>query len=165
MSIAFPAMCCSLASTTTPFVPTLKEFDEHPGPAQQNPPVEGDYWERIPAPVVKVVRLSRGTTADGSFCGDAGTLQLAVSLPASSTYKVGDFAVYFRVVSGKLPDEIFPNIPLVGAVNGKEMSITLRWLDGAPSQQTPLDLSVEVFFISNSMNIGASTLFAVKSDK
>lgn len=121
------------------------------------------YWERIPSPVVKVVSLSRATTADGISCSDAGSLQLSVSLPASSTYKINDFGVYFRVISGKLSDEVFPNIPLVGAVRGNEMTITLHWLDGAPSQQAPLDMSVEVFLISNSMNIGTSSTFVVKS--
>ncbi|HRX99478.1 MAG: hypothetical protein R3F12_07900 [Lysobacteraceae bacterium] len=157
------AFACSLAGAEL-FVPTLKSWERHPGPKQSDETAEGDYWERIPVPVVRVIKVSRGSAKPGASCDDAGTIDLEISLPASSTYSVSEFAVYFRVVSGKLPDAIFPDVPLVGEVKDGRMRIFLAWLDGHPKQQIPLDLHVEAFMVANDLSIGMSTEFNVKAD-
>lgn len=159
---AFTANACSFPDTLMPFDPNMPALDFHPGPAQKDPKAEGDYWEKVPAPVVQVVQVTRGTVAPGNSCDDAGTVTLAVSLPPSSSYSIKDFAIYFRVLEGRLPDEIFPDVPLVGPIEGHQMTIFLAWLDGHPSRQIPLDLKIEAFFLAGGLHIGKSTIFEVK---
>lgn len=155
------AYACSFAGGV--FRPTLEDWEQHEGPKQSDPKADGDYWEGVPAPVVEVVRVGRGSMAAGADCGDAGTIELRLSLPASSTYDIGEFGIYFRVVSGELPDEIFPHIPLTGMVSGKATDVLLAWLDGAPSGQIPLDLEVDVFLVANDLSIGPPTRISVKA--
>jgi hypothetical protein len=160
MLVGVPAVACSIRGSDR-FEPTLERWEQHPGPAQSDPNSEGDYWEKVPAPVVAVTNVIRGSTDPGSSCGDAGVLELEISLPETSTYNISEFAFYFRVVRGRLPDEIFPDIPLVGIVEGDKALLSLAWLDGHPRNQFPLDLEVDVFLVTNGLNIGPSTRFAV----
>lgn len=154
------AEACSIAGAEL-FKPTLDRFASHPGPGQKDRS-KGDYWEKVPAPVVEVTGVKRGTKSAGSSCDDAGILTLTLSLPESSTYKMEQFAVFFRVLQGRLPDEIFPDLPLIGSVRGGQMELVLAWLDGHPSRQFPLDLKVEAFLVTDGLNIGPSTIFEVK---
>ena len=159
------ALACSFVGGAKPFHPTLKRWQQHAGPAQKTNGAKGDYWERVPQPIVKVIEITRGTTAPGSECSDAGTISLEISLPKSSTYSISEFAFYFRVQSGQLPDAIFPDAPLVGVIKDGKAQIFLAWLDGHPSTQLPLDLKVEMFLVTNDLKIGASTFFEVKDGK
>lgn len=158
------ALACSFGGADL-FRPTLAEWEQHEGPAQKSEGVEGDYWERVPRPIVKVAEITRGTAAPGSDCSDAGTISLEISLPESSTYAISEFGFYFRVQSGQLPDAIFPDYPLVGVVEDGKAKLFLAWLDGHPSTQIPLNLKVEVFLITNDLKIGPSAFFEVKSGK
>jgi len=157
------ALGCSFGGTDV-FRPTLERWEEHAGPKQKDENADGDYWEKVPAPVVRVISITRGSKAPGSDCGDAGVLELEISLPPESTYAIDEFGFYFRVVSGKEPDEIFPNVPLVGTVEGGKARLTLAWLDGRPQDQIPLNLEVEVFLVTNSLNVGPSTRFKIRAD-
>ncbi len=155
--LASKATACSFGSETEIFVPSLERWEQHPGPGQQG--LEGAYWEKVPAPVVELVEITRGTEASGFSCNDAGTITLNVSLPPKSTYAINEFGVYFRS-----KDEIFPDVPLVGGVSEGSTELFFAWLDGHPSQQTPLELEVEVFFVTNGLDIGPSSLVLIKSD-
>jgi hypothetical protein len=115
-----------------------------------------------PPPVVRVVRVARGTAAPGFSCEDAGQLELAVSVPTSSLRSINEFGVYFRVVSGQQPDVIFPEGPVIGPVQDGVMTLYFPWLDGAPSTHTVINLVVEAFFVSNDLRIGTSAIFEVK---
>jgi len=152
------AAACSFNSETRIFVPSLERWEQHEGPGQQG--LEGAYWERIPEPVVQLVEVTRGTEAAGSSCDDAGTITLKISLPPSSTYSIGEFGIYFRSEE----EEIFPDVPLVGGVSEGETELFFAWLDGHPSQQFPLEFEVEVFFVSNGLDIGPSSALLIKSD-
>jgi len=88
---------------------------------------------------------------------------LAIDLPPTSTYDIKEFAIYFRVLEGVPPDQIFPDVPLIGRFEGKSMTLILPWLDGSPARQKPIDLKIEAFLITNGLNIGASTVFEVKA--
>ena len=99
--------------------------------------------------MITVTNVTRGSTSPGSSCSDAGVINLEIALPEASTYSIDEFGVYFRVKSGKLPDEIFPDIPLVGMVEDGKMSMLLAWLDGHPQYQFPLDIEVEAFRPNN----------------
>ena len=162
MVMSIEAFACSFGGSEV-FKPTLERWNQHPGPKQKDRNFEGDYWEKVPVPIVSVTNVTRGSTSPGSSCSDAGVINLEISLPASSTYKIDEFALFFRVVSGKLPDEIFPDIPLVGPIKEGKMTLLLAWLDGHPKYQFPLDLEVEAFFVTNGLNIGPSTIFKIES--
>ena len=163
IAIHASSLACSFASDTSIFKPTLERWDEHPGPAQKGEP--GDYWEKVPAPVVSVRSITRGSDAVGSSCADAGTITLEVSLPNISSYSIDEFAVYFRVKSGTEPDLIFPDIPLVGGLEEGKQVLFFAWLDGHPSRQIDLDLEIEAFLITNGLNVGPSSVFKIKAKK
>ena len=163
MTLSFETVACSFRGVEK-FNPTLERWEQHPGPRQKDSNSEGDYWEKVPTPVISVANVTRGSESPSSSCSDAGTISLEVSLPESSTYEIDEFALYFRVQSGKLPDEIFPDIPLIGSIEDGKMTLLLAWLDGHPTYQFPLDLEVEAFFITNGLNRGSSTKFKVESD-
>lgn len=158
------AAACSLA-TSGVFEPTLEDWERHPGPKQTDSKSSGEYWESAPAPIVQIKRLTRGTTNDGSSCGDAGLVVLEIALPKESTYSLSEFGIYFRVKSGKQYDQIFPNVPINILVHEGKGIVSLAWLDGHPKHQSPLDLEVEAFLISNDLNIGPSTFFKLSSKK
>ena len=162
VSLSFEAFACSFGGSDV-FMPSLERWEQHPGPKQKDRNAEGDYWEKVPTPIIKVTNITRGSKSPGSSCSDAGVINLEISLPASSTYKINEFALFFRVVSGKLPDEIFPDIPLVGSIKEGKMTLLLAWLDGHPKYQFPLDLEIEAFFVTNGLNIGPSTIFKIES--
>jgi hypothetical protein len=145
------------------FKPTLERWEKHPGPAQKGE--KGDYWEKVPTPVVNVTKIKRGSAKPGSSCDDAGVILLDISLPKESTYSIEEFAVYLRVKEGQLPDAIFPDVPLTGEYKDGKMTLLLAWLDGHPSSQIPLDLKMEAFFVTNSLNIGESTTFNIVASK
>ncbi|WP_444897877.1 hypothetical protein [Microbulbifer sp. SSSA005] len=156
------ALACSFSGSDL-FKPTLKQWEQHPGPAQKGE--KGDYWEQVPAPIVRVSGITRGSSAPGSSCSDAGTLSLEISLPKESTYSIEEFGIYFRVKNGVLPDAIFPDLPVVGAIENGKSNILFAWLDGHPSHQIALDLEIEVFLVTNGLNVGPSSVFTVKAGK
>ncbi|WP_163936992.1 hypothetical protein [Paraferrimonas sp. SM1919] len=156
------ALACSFAGSDL-FKPTLERWQQHPGPAQRGE--QGSYWEPVPAPVIKVISVTRGSTEPGTSCSDAGTLSLQISLPEQSTYSIEEFGFYFRLKSGTLPDAIFPDIPMVGVIEHGKSNILFAWLDGHPSQQIELDLEIEVFLVTNGLNVGPSSTFTVKTGK
>ena len=156
------AQACSLASAA-PFKPTLERWEPHPGPKQQDPAAPGGYWEKLPKPLVKVMEVRRGTGEVGHLCGDFGAIALEVSLPENSSYEIEDFGIYTRVIGGTDPGEIFPAIPLVGfAENGKTL-LYFHWLDAAPDHLKPLDMNVELFLVTNGLDIGPSTFFQINN--
>ena len=154
------------------FQPTLKNWERHPGPAQQGG--SGDYWEKIPKPVIEVKEITRGyakqeQSCDGDICeitydscNDAGTLSMEASLPKSSTYQVKEFGVYLRIKSGEQPDEIFPESPVYSRIENGKMALFFAWLDQPKSQQKPLNLTVEAFFVANDLSIGPSMTFKIE---
>ena len=162
LSYSFETISCSFAGAEV-FEPTLMRWEQHPGPKQKDKNAVGDYWEKVPAPIIQVMNVTRGSKSPGSSCADAGVINLEISLPESSTYQIEEFGVYFRVLNGKLPDEIFPDIPLIGSIKDGKMSMLLAWLDGHPKYQFPLDLEIEATLVTNSLNIGPATKFRVKS--
>ncbi len=162
--ISSEALACSIAGASV-FRPSLERWDRHPGPAQKDPSSKGDYWEKVPRPVIRIARITRGLSDDGSSCADAGTITLEISLPASSTYSIDEFAFYFRELSGRDLAAIFPSVPLLGSVEGDKARVTLAWLDGHPTRQSDIDLEVEVFLVTNDLTIGPSAVVNIKADQ
>lgn len=154
---------CSFGGIADAFKPTLKKWQKHPGPAYHDEESNGNYWEPIPKPVIKILSIDRGTAAPGASCDDAGTITLEVSLPNTSTYSISEFGIYFKTAPDKY-NPAFPSYPLTSDIKDGKINIFLVWLDGAPSQQEPIDLQVEAFFVSNDLSIGESTTFTIRSD-
>jgi hypothetical protein len=154
--MSFDLLACSVSGWRS-FIPTQIEWQQHPGPAQSDPSSSGEYWESVPTPQVKVIKIVRATAARGSSCDDAGVIELEITLPTSSTYKIDEFGLYFKLIKGETPDLIFPDIPVKGRILSERKAVLLfPWLDTPPSHQKKLDITVEVFFISKGLNIGQS---------
>lgn len=86
---------------------------------------------------------------------------LELHWPKSSVYKPKDIGFYFRVVSGKEPDRIFPLGPVTGTIDGRTVRFFFAWLDGHPSGQSPLKLDVEVFAVNKGLQIGPAQRFRI----
>ena len=150
IDVCSPALACSPISFVDLFTPNIEA-------AQENGP-RAD----LPAPVVRLVKIVRGTGSDGFSCDDMGSVTLSVRVPIGSDYKANELGVYFREVSGTAPDLIFPRVPLVSLMDDRRNLFKLNWLDGAPEGRVPLNLNVEVFFVSQDLSIGPSTFFTLK---
>ena len=159
--VSFNSFACSFAGLDL-FQPSLERWEQHAGPAQSDPNSDGEYWESVPKPIVTVSKISRASYKAGSSCNDAGLIELEVELPSTSTYKISEFGLYFRVLSGKEPDLIFPDIPVTGRIVGNKMVLLFPWMDMVPSKQYPLDLTLDAAFITNGLNIGKSVTFKIQ---
>ncbi|MDC0658758.1 hypothetical protein N6L27_12175 [Leisingera sp. SS27] len=155
MPLSSAALSCSFEGAW-PFQPDLEGWEPFAG--------DGEYLGDIPAPNVEVKEIQRGKEAPGMSCGDAGTLRLSVSLPDTTLYEIKDLGVYFRVVRGEDAYGIFPAIPLAGEANGNGYGILLAWLDGQPSEQNPINLELEVFFVSKGLQIGLPSVVTIHAD-
>jgi len=121
------------------------------------------YVAHPPAPVIDSIAVHRGTGSDGASCADAGSLTLELSLPEESEFSLNELGFYFRVVEGEniLAGHSVPFAPF--SQEGKHGRFVLFWLDGAPSEQKPINLVVEAFALTNYLEIGPAVRFAVKS--
>ena len=59
---------CSFGSSAEIFTPTLERWKEHAGPAQSDPSSGGEFWESVPKPVVKVLKVTRGSISADRSC-------------------------------------------------------------------------------------------------
>lgn len=171
-AVSYPAAACVFSSAGV-FKPDLERSRKADESAR----------EEIPAPAVTVVNVIRREIVDvplGS-CDDAGVIELEIKLPQNSTYTVGDFGIYFRVKgAAQAQDKIFPNIPFalkyrhdskddlpaellpdVTEEPNDKAGMIFAWLDDLPGDQIPLNLEIEAFFITDSLNIGPSTVFRI----
>jgi hypothetical protein len=150
------SLACSFAPTFKSFVPDAdfveKYFEENDGPVPA-----------VPRSSVSVIRVTRGTSAAGDSCQDAGTVTVRITWPRSSLYPLSDMGFYFRVVSGDDRDHIFPTEPVTPLrTSGTSAELLFPWLDGHPSQHRPLNLKVEVIPISKALHLGPSTFIEIK---
>jgi hypothetical protein len=158
---ALTAQACSFETTLSRFEPDMS-WQQLPGPGQSGE--GGAYFEATPKPRIGRIDITRGTEAAGSSCADAGTLSFDVSLPAGSSYELADFGIYFRVIKGGFPDEVFPDQPVAGEVLDGKIRVFLVWLDGDPSQQSRIHAKVEVFLVSKGLHIGPSQVITIRSN-
>lgn len=143
---------CSFAPGFERFTPSIDTFETK---------LNGDLIARLPSPTVSGIRVKRGTVSSGSSCDDAGILTLDLLWPKSSIYKLNEVGFYFRVLSGRQPDQIFPLEPISGKVVGQRAEFSFVWLDGPASHHKPLRLDVEVFAVNKGLQIGAVRRFRV----
>lgn len=156
-------MACSFKRVET-FVPGPEKWTQHPGPAQIKPGSGGDYWEKVPKPVVRITEISRGKEVLVTSCDDIGVIRMAVSLPGTSTYAIEEFGIYFRAKSGRDSYNIIPDTPLAADVVDGVAKVQFVWVDGLHSTQQAIDLEIEVFLVSHGLNIGPATTITMRSD-
>ncbi len=152
------ALACSFEPGYAVFWPDAKAFEFRYDET-------GEYVALLPQPKVTITNITRGTAAPGSSCADAGVLELTIDWPPSSVYELHEVAFYFRAPIKSLPDLIFPlapAAPLDSYINGNKAKFHFVWLDGHPSQQKPLDFTLEVFAVNEGLEIGKSAKVRVK---
>jgi hypothetical protein len=93
-------------------------------------------------PLLEVVSLTRGVDGHAS-CDASGLLTLGVEWPRGTDYKLRELGFEFRVL-GEDALAIFPREPVAGRVEGRRSEFVFLWRDGPPSEQSPIDLLVEV---------------------
>ena len=155
LSVGTAASSCSFDGAW-PFQPNVEGWQPFES--------DGEYLGDIPAPRVVLRGIQRGKEEPGFSCADAGALRLSVYLPRNAKYKITDLGVYFRVIEGKDELGIFPDRPLVGEERRRGFELLLPWLDGHPSDQVPISMSVEVFFVSKALQIGQSSVIKIVAD-
>lgn len=152
---AAPAAACSLAGSE-PFRPTLPE-------QPRLDPATGSYAAPPPLTLVSV-SVSRGTGNDGFTCVDAGTLLITVALPADSPYFIDEIGFYVRTLAGEdITAGHRSPIKALG-VDPRSGTLMMHWLDGAPSEQRPLDLDLELSAVTHDLALGPPLRVRVRAD-
>jgi hypothetical protein len=150
------AYACSFRTGIGLFVSDQENFETK---------MENSKIALMPSPRVSILSIKRGTVAPGSSCDDAGILKLKVGWPKESAYSLDEIGFYFRADMAKLPDLIFPLVPITTSrVEGSEAEFMFVWLDGHPKHQLPLNFNLEVFAVNKGLQIGPPTVVEVKSD-
>ena len=124
-------------------------------------PVETVSGE-IPAPVVEVTEIVRGIGPGHASCDDTGLLSMAVEWPRGK-YKLREVGFEFKVVSGVPPYAIFPEGPMQAPASGRNSEFLFMWREGAPAQQKPIDLQVEVRAVTRDNQRGPPTRIVVRA--
>ena len=141
---------CGMTSKLTPFAPVA-------GSA----PVETAGGE-IPAPVVAVTEIVRGIGPKHSNCDDTGLLSVAVEWPRGK-HKLREVGFEFKVISGNPAYAIFPEGPVQAPIEGRTSDFLFMWQEGAPAQQKPIDLHVEVRAVTRDNQRGPPTRIVVRA--
>lgn len=117
----------------------------------------------IPRPILTKADLQRGTVAAGSSCDDAGLLSMLVSLPDEEKRNIQEFGLQFNVVEGNDPYDIFPDDPIAlwGETSTRSSDVLFVWLDGAPREHLPLEMTIEVRFVHGTQK-GPSRRFRIE---
>ena len=155
--VSFNSLACSIAGWRM-FTPIPDSWNA----VTLEQPENGYFWELVPEPVVELGSLSRGSGKRSSACSDFGIIELSVSLPESSSYKISDFGVYVRLTEGKQPDLIFPDTPMTGRIDNGVMKLVFPWLEPQKSKIEPLNLTLDIFLVSHRLNVGKSVKLVVK---
>ncbi|PLT23181.1 hypothetical protein CXF89_20820 [Pseudoalteromonas sp. MelDa3] len=155
--VSFSSSACSIAGWRM-FSPTPDSWNA----VTLDQPENGFFWELVPQPVVELSNVSRGSGKRSSSCSDFGIIELSVSLPETSSYKISDFGVYVRLIDGKQPDLIFPDTPMTGRIESGVMKLVFPWLEPQNTKIMPLNLTLDIFLVSHRLNVGKSVKLVVK---
>jgi len=127
--------------------------------------MENDKIALLPMPEVQIDNITRGSAAPGASCDDAGILELTISWPEDSTYKLNDIGFYFQISSGSDPNYIFPLEPIVGTIKKNQSKFTFIWLDGDPKNQKEINLNLNIFAVNKGLQVGQPTVVKIKANK
>ena len=141
---------CGMTSKLTPFAL-----------AAGSAPVETIGTE-IPAPKVSVTEIVRGIGPKHSNCDDTGLLSLELEWPRGK-HKLRDVGFEFKVVSDNSAYAIFPEGPIQAPTEGRSSDFLFMWQEGAPAQQKPIDLQVEVRAVTRDNQRGPPTRIVLRA--
>jgi hypothetical protein len=116
----------------------------------------------LPAPVAVVTEIVRGIGPKHSTCDDTGLLSVEIEWPRGK-YKLRDLGFEFKVVSGTTTYAIFPDHPIQAPIDGRHGDFLFMWQEGAPAQQQPIDLQVEVRAVTRDNQRGPPTRIVVRA--
>ncbi|NDK37291.1 hypothetical protein DT603_00330 [Pseudoxanthomonas gei] len=143
-------VACGMTSKLVPF-----------SMAEGSPPVDVAGGE-IPAPTAVVTELVRGIGPNHSSCDDTGLLTVVVEWPRGG-YKLRELGFEFKVVAGSTPYAIFPEGVVQAPISGRSSDFLFMWREGAPAQQQPIDLQVEVRAVTRDNQRGPPARILVRS--
>ena len=141
---------CGMTSKLTPFAL-----------AADSAPVE-TFGGEIPAPEVGVTEIVRGIGPKHSNCDDTGLLSLQLEWPRGK-HKLRDVGFEFKVVSDNPAYAIFPQGPVQAPIEGRSSDFLFMWQEGAPAQQKPIDLQVEVRAVTRDNQRGPPTRVVLRA--
>jgi hypothetical protein len=152
----------SINANACSFAPGYFEFK-----SEQNfkAKMQNEVIALLPAPKAKIIKIIRGSSSDGGYCGDAGIIMLSVEWPKGSVYSLEEIGFYFQADNGMKPDLIFPLEPIKGTINKNIAVFQFVWLDGHPKYQKPLNFKVNVFAVNKGLQIGQPTQIHIEAKK
>ncbi len=116
----------------------------------------------LPAPMATVTQIVRGIGPNHATCDDTGLLSIVVEWPRGK-YKLRDIGFKFKVVSGAAPYLIFPDAATQAPITRRQSDFLFMWQEGAPSQQQPINLQVEVWAVTRDNLHGPPTRIVVRA--
>ena len=115
---------------------------------------------RIPAPEIASASIVRGA-GGGATCDALGFLSVQIKWPRGSDYDLEQVGFEYRVVSGEVPEGLFPGGVLVSPSSGRKAEHQFTWQDLPPGQQRPLSLVLEVRAVTPDRQRGAPAQIVV----
>jgi hypothetical protein len=106
--------------------------------------------------------MVRGIGPKHSTCDDTGLLTVMLEWPRGK-HKLRDVGFLFEVVSGAQSYAIFPEGPIQAPINGRDSDFLFMWQEGAPAQQKPIDLQVDVRAVTRDNRRGPPTRIVVRA--
>lgn len=97
----------------------------------------------LPAPELEGLDVIRGLNG-GASCDQMGFLTVQLRWPRGSRYDLDEIGFEYRLVQGTAPEGLVPAELVTSPSSGRKAEHRITWLDGAPAQQQPLDLTLEV---------------------
>ena len=147
------AFACSRSPSMRAFTANQKEFQK-----------THDFPEAlvVPMPVVKVTAVQRATSNSSGSCEAYAFVDIDVSVPESSAFKLAELGLVFRSETGKPQDAFmaFPNFPVTSLstkANGKVAHFSFGLIDPLAARNKPFALKLDVFAINRGLQVGAST--------
>jgi hypothetical protein len=161
LGLLIPLLLLPGASIACSFAPTFQQFEgNRPAFERLRSRVEST---ELPLPSVQVIGLQRGIASDGFSCDDAGTLKIRLTWPRNGIYKPSDVGFYFRVISGRTPDQIFPLHPIAPRQwNDYTAEVAFHWLDGHPSEHGALNFRLEVIPVNKGLELGPAAVVDIR---
>lgn len=145
------AQACGMTSKLVPFALAAGS-----APTDASP-------DELPAPAAVVTEIVRGIGPNHASCDDTGLLAVLVEWPRGK-YKLRDLGFEFKVVAGSTAYAIFPEAPQQAPIDGRRSDFLFMWREGAPAQQKPIDLQVEVRAVTRDNRRGPPARILVRAN-
>ena len=153
MLASAPALACSRNQTMRAFIANQQEFER-----KHNFPMA----LLVPAPVLQVISVTRATSDTQGSCGIYTFVDLDVSMPDGSIFRLDELGFVFRSELGKPQDPFiafpnFPVTPLMTTSDGKVAHFTFGLVDPPSARSQPFELKIDVLAINHGLQLSEST--------